>query len=121
MSFRRTNLFELPLEPQTAHAGVGVIAATRIATAADVDGACNFIDFAELPPGTSIGDHQHGVDSEEYYLVLSGRGRMRLGDHQFDVAAGDLVRNEPGGTHGLANVGEDALKLFIFEIEPRRP
>jgi mannose-6-phosphate isomerase-like protein (cupin superfamily) len=112
----RSNLFRLRLEPTVAHGGTGTIEATRFATRDDLAGPCNYLDYAVLPPGTSIGEHRHGPDEEEYYLVLSGRGSMRLEDRELAVVAGDLVRNPPGGRHGLVNDGDQPLALFIFEL-----
>jgi len=110
------NIFRLPLGPEIAHGGVGTIGAVRIARAAELAGACDFIDYAELPPGTTIGDHRHGPTEEEYYLVLAGTGRLRLEDDVFPVTAGDLVRNPPGGLHGLRNTGPEPLRLFVFQL-----
>ncbi|CAM3726309.1 cupin domain-containing protein [Kibdelosporangium persicum] len=114
--FHRCNIFRLPLRPEVAHGGTGVIEAVRIATGETVDGGCDFIDYAVVPAGTSIGDHRHRLDEEEFYLVLSGIGTMRLEDRTFPVTAGDLVRNPPGGLHGLVNAGPDPVRLFIFQL-----
>lgn len=114
--FQRANLFRLPLDSTIAHDGRGEILTRRIADAANVHGACNFIDFTVMPPGSTIGTHTHQGDEEEYYLILSGRGRMRCGEETFDVAAGDLIRNPPGGTHGLENTGAEPIELFVFEV-----
>jgi quercetin dioxygenase-like cupin family protein len=115
--FRRCNLFDLELADERAHDGVGDIKARRIATHGDVAPSCHFIDYVELPPGTTVGDHRHGPAEEEYYLVLAGTGTMRLDEETFDVSAGDLVRNGPGGVHGLRNTGDDVMRVFIFELE----
>jgi len=34
----------------------------------------------------------------------------------FAVRAGDLVRNPPGGEHGLENTGAAPLRLFVVEL-----
>jgi uncharacterized cupin superfamily protein len=114
--FERCNLFELVLESGPAHGGEGDILFRRIATRAGLAGGCNFIDYAELPPNHTIGRHQHAGDEEEYYLVLSGSGEMWKDGESFPVKAGDLVRNRPGGAHGLRNVGGDVLRLFVYEL-----
>jgi quercetin dioxygenase-like cupin family protein len=111
----RCNIYRLPLRPEVAHGGEGRIAASRIQGPLPDDG-CRYIDYAQLPPGTSIGDHTHPGDEEEFYLVLSGHGRMRLGPETFPVSAGDLLRNPPGGTHGLRNTGPVPLELFVFAV-----
>ena len=104
----------------SAHAGTGLIRFARIAGAGDLAGSCNFIDYAEVPPGASIGRHRHGDDEEELYLVLDGEGQMWRNGETFDVRGGDLVRNPPGGEHGLRNTGDAPLRLFVFELRVAR-
>jgi mannose-6-phosphate isomerase-like protein (cupin superfamily) len=115
-SFERVNLGDVALSPTVAHHGDGDIRFARIAATGDTQGACNFIDLAVLPPGTSIGRHRHGADEEEFYLVLNGSGRMHRDGEEFPVAPGDLIRNRPGGSHGLVNTGPDDLRIFVFEV-----
>lgn len=114
--FNRCNLYELTLERGRAHDGQGDVFFRRIAVQMNLDGLCNFIDYAEVPEGCTIGEHRHGLDEEEFYLVLSGEGEMVRDGELFRVRAGDLVRNRPGGTHCLCNVGSEVLRLFVFEL-----
>jgi mannose-6-phosphate isomerase-like protein (cupin superfamily) len=114
--FDRCNLEDLELEETVAHGGRGMIRFRRIATAAEFDGACNFIDVSVVPPDCSIGRHTHGPGEEEYYLILEGSGAMWTGERWQRVRAGDLVRNPPGGTHELVNDGTADLRLFVFEL-----
>ena len=116
MTFDRCNLHQLALDEVRAHGGEGLIKFARIAEAGALAGACNFIDYAELPPGASIGRHRHAEDEEELYLVLEGEGAMWRDGEQFAVRGGDLVRNRAGGEHGLRNTGASPLKLFVFEL-----
>jgi len=120
MEFVRCNLRELSLAPQCAHGGEGEIRFARIAQAAAFAGGCNFIDYAELPPGASIGRHRHDDDEEELYLVLEGSGAMWRDGEEFAVRTGDLVRNRPGGEHGLRNTGPGVLRLFVIELRAVR-
>lgn len=107
---------DLPLEQVDAHGGLGV-RACRLAEPGDVASRIHFMDYVEIEPGGTIGRHRHAVDGEEYYLVLAGRGRMFLDGEEAYVSAGDLVRNNPGGEHGLTNTGGEFMKLFVFEVE----
>ena len=116
----RCNLGELALRPVRAHDGDGEIRFARIAEAGAFAGGCNFIDYAELPPGTSIGRHRHADDEEELYLILAGTGVMWRDGEELAVGAGDLVRNRPGGEHGLRNTGAGVLKLFVVELRASR-
>lgn len=115
--FDRCSLFELKLAETRAHGGQGLILFTRIVSEESINGACNFIDFTKMPPGTSIGEHSHARDQEEYYLIIKGVGLMNRDGQDFQVQAGDLIRNFPGGTHALKNIGEGELWIFVFELK----
>ncbi|MGH8069844.1 MAG: cupin domain-containing protein [Candidatus Entotheonellia bacterium] len=117
--FEQCNLYQLTLGETQAHGGTGWIRFARVATHQTLAGACNFIDYARLPPGATVGEHTHGEGEEEFYLILSGVGEMRLNGRVFPVRPGDLVRNPPGGTHALINTGPEELQMFVFEIQVR--
>ena len=112
---RVTNLNDLQLESVVAHGGAGEILFRRVFAEGDFRGPWNFVDFAVLPPGTSIGRHRHGED-EELYLVLEGEGLMELDGVEFPVRPGSVILNKPHGTHGLRNTSQRVLKLFVVEV-----
>ena len=61
---------------------------------------------AIVAPGTATVAHLHRR-SEEIYLFTGGRGRMRLGEEERQVRAGDCVVIPPGVAHKLwAEEGE---------------
>jgi uncharacterized cupin superfamily protein len=97
-----------------AHDGNG-----RIRTARVMDEACGsafrFIDLTEIPPGSSVGVHTH-ADDEEIYVIISGRGRMMLDGATFEVGPGDVIRNVPKGTHGLANESNEPLTMVVLDV-----
>jgi mannose-6-phosphate isomerase-like protein (cupin superfamily) len=72
---------------------------------------------ATVPPGAETEEHYHRV-SEEIYLFTSGRGRMRLGDEEADVAAGDTVVIPPRTSHKLWNTGTEPLRLLCCCAPP---
>jgi mannose-6-phosphate isomerase-like protein (cupin superfamily) len=112
---RVVNLNDLPLEQVRAHGGDGEILFHRPFASAAFEGPVNFVDYAVLPPGASIGRHTHG-DNEEVYLVLEGRGTMHLDDEEFRVAPGSVILNRRGGSHALKNDGDEPLRLFVVEV-----
>src|SRR5688572_29509582 len=93
IAFERCNLFTAEQELVQAHGGEGLIEFARLASAENLSGGCNFIDFTTMPAGTSIGEHTHSRGEEEFYLILSGHGRMRRDGEEFEVGPGDLIRN----------------------------
>lgn len=66
---------------------------------------------AIVPAGASTLLHRH-ARAEEIYHFTSGKGRMRVGDQVFDVAAGDTVCIPPGSAHNLVNDGSTELRLL---------
>ena len=66
---------------------------------------------ATVPPGGETEEHYHRA-SEEIYLLTAGEGRLRLGEEESGVAAGDTVVIPPGTRHKLWNTGDEPLKLL---------
>lgn len=72
---------------------------------------------ATVPAGGSTDQHFHHV-SEEIYLFTAGHGRMRLGDVEGDVRAGDTVVIPPGVEHKLWASADEELKLLCCCAPP---
>jgi mannose-6-phosphate isomerase-like protein (cupin superfamily) len=72
---------------------------------------------AVVPPGASTVEHYHRT-SEEIYLFTDGEGRMRLGDEEAGVRAGDCVVIPPGTPHQLVNPGPEPLVLLCCCAPP---
>jgi mannose-6-phosphate isomerase-like protein (cupin superfamily) len=72
---------------------------------------------ATVPAGGETIEHFHRR-SEEIYYFTAGAGRMRLGDEERDVRAGDCVVIAPGTPHKLWNAGPDALVLLCCCAPP---
>jgi len=68
-----------------------------------------------LPPGTSIGYHQHnGI--EEVYYVMSGSGRMTVNDRTWVVREGDVAPCTLHDSHGLYNHTDEDLDIFVLMV-----
>jgi mannose-6-phosphate isomerase-like protein (cupin superfamily) len=63
---------------------------------------------ATVPAGADTIEHYHR-ESEEIYYFTRGQGRMRLGDEEFAVRAGDCVVIPPGARHKLWATSELVL------------
>jgi mannose-6-phosphate isomerase-like protein (cupin superfamily) len=66
---------------------------------------------ATVPEGGATTAHYHRT-TEEVYLFTHGGGRMRLGDEEREVAAGDTVVIPPGVEHKVWNTGAEPLRLL---------
>ena len=100
-----------------AHGGERDISFARVL--ARERGIIRFIDLSVLEPGADIGTHTHSCDNEELYVVVAGKGWMKLDDAEFEVGPGDVVLNRPGGTHALRNTGSEELRIVVIEVEAR--
>jgi mannose-6-phosphate isomerase-like protein (cupin superfamily) len=96
--------------PRTEGPGGAAIEEVDAGTSRDV---C--ILEASVPPGVSTGDHAHQGD--EHHVVLSGRWRMRQGDHVVELGPGDYLAWDPTVPHDVENVGPGEGRLLI--IYPR--
>ncbi len=72
---------------------------------------------ALVHPGQTTALHRHHA-SEELYHVTAGRGRMTLGEKQFDVGPGDTVHIPPGTPHCIANTGREPLRILCCCAPP---
>ena len=72
---------------------------------------------ATVPPGSETVEHFHRT-SEEIYYFTAGAGRMRLGDEEAAVRAGDTIVIAPGTRHKLFNDGAEPLVLLCCCAPP---
>ena len=71
---------------------------------------------ARLPVGASTTPHYHPL-TEEIYYILTGEGRMRIGDEVSPVGPGDAIAIPPGIEHEITNTGNVTL-VFICCCAP---
>jgi mannose-6-phosphate isomerase-like protein (cupin superfamily) len=62
------------------------------------------------PTGRTTG-HVHD-DMEEVYFILSGKGKMVVGDDEFPIQGGDALYIPFGAFHVTYNTGIDPLKFL---------
>ena len=69
-----------------------------------------------LPPGTSIGTHEH-MNEDEIYIILRGEGEIDDGKKRETVSAGDAVLTGNGESHSLRNTGAVPLELVAVIMQ----
>jgi len=72
----------------------------------------------ELDPGGSTGDepYTHG-DSEELFVVLSGRVHVQLGERIYELEQGDSIDYRSSTPHRVTNAGDDVAEV-LWVISP---
>jgi len=110
------NIYQAKRETiKECHSGMGHIEFSRIFTSKDFQTSIDFVDYAIIPPRSSIGFHQH-LGNEEFYLVLQGTGKMRVGNEEFFVTPGDLIVNQDKSFHGLENYSDKEIHIFVVQV-----
>jgi mannose-6-phosphate isomerase-like protein (cupin superfamily) len=95
------------LEPYVTRDGSSV---REIAGPAPGNAANQSLAEATVRAGEETAEHYHRA-SEEIYTVISGTGRMRLGDEESAIRPGDTVVIPPGVRHKLWAEAEPLVVL----------
>ena len=75
--------------------------------------------LVRIPKGKSYCPyHSHSAESE-FYVVVSGRGRIRDKNGTIEVEAGDAFFFAPGEAHQLSNDGEQDFVYYVVADNPR--
>ncbi len=81
----------------------------------DVPGARLAVTWVDVAPGSGQRPHEHAP--EQVYVVVRGRGRMRVGDEERAVDEGDAIFIPPGVVHGIENASEEVL-IYVSAATP---
>lgn len=68
-----------------------------------------------LPPGSSIGYHQHLGNFEVYYII-SGEGIFQDQEEERPIRAGEAGFIRPGQFHGLMNTGSGEMVVVAVVL-----
>ncbi|UNK41862.1 GDSL-type esterase/lipase family protein [Luteimonas sp. S4-F44] len=107
---------DIAIEQPGPHEGAGTTTAYPFFS--DATGLDLVFRKRALHPGATIGDHVN--DKDEIYYVLSGRGRLVLGDTVREVGPGDAILTRDGDRHALDQIGDEDLVIFIVYRPVRR-
>lgn len=102
-----------PTIEKPIHGGEGLALSCKLYGAEDFASGLRYVSRTDLPPGSSIGEHGHADAREEIYLILRGKGRVRIDDAERAVGPGDTILTRAGSTHALFNDGDEMLEVFV--------
>jgi mannose-6-phosphate isomerase-like protein (cupin superfamily) len=71
------------------------------------------IGMVTLPPGESGDPHTHH-DSQECWYVISGKGKLKVGDEVAELVPDSVIVAPRGVEHQILNDGEEPLKALFF-------
>jgi len=75
----------------------------------------SFVHFSRitLKPGADNKTHDHD-DIEQFYLVMEGAGRVRVGDEERDVSEGEMIFLPAKVPHGFENTTDKPTVLLMI-------
>ncbi|MCL2616295.1 MAG: cupin domain-containing protein [Defluviitaleaceae bacterium] len=99
--------------------GVGPVHMAHAMEKTDLLANCRLLARITLPPGSSIGYHQHDKEEEVYY-ILSGQGTVNDNGETRTVNPGDAVYTGNGAFHSIANETNEPLEFLgiVLTYEP---
>jgi mannose-6-phosphate isomerase-like protein (cupin superfamily) len=65
------------------------------------------ITWVDIKPGSGQRLHKHFP--EQVYVIIKGKGRMRVGKEEQEVGEGDLIYIPPNTIHGIKNLLNEEL------------
>jgi mannose-6-phosphate isomerase-like protein (cupin superfamily) len=111
------NFLDSPGVDRIIHNGKSTAKSVKLFGEEDFETNLKYISFTSIPPGSSIGIHDHKNECEEVYTILEGSGLFTLNASQRRVNKGDVILSKPGCSHGLENDTSKPLEVFIFWVK----
>jgi quercetin dioxygenase-like cupin family protein len=79
-----------------------------------------FLGLNCFEPGQAQRAHAH-AEADKFYLIVSGKARMRVGNDVLPAGPGDLVWAPAGLVHGVEEALERTVMLVGIAPPPRAP
>jgi len=86
----------------------------RIVDEATVGSKKLIVAVRVLKPNEVVEPHKHEVE-EQFYLVLNGRGIVKIGDEEREVGPLDAVYIPVGMEHSTKAIGDEPFKYVYVE------
>ncbi|GHV82833.1 oxalate-binding protein [Spirochaetia bacterium] len=93
--------------------GEGVVTIKHLAPNETLRSNSRMMAEITIPPGASIGYHQHEKETE-YFLFVSGSGTLNDNGKDVPVKSGDVAITGNGSSHSLTNTGKRDLVVHAI-------
>ncbi|MDP9222752.1 MAG: cupin domain-containing protein [Actinomycetota bacterium] len=74
------------------------------------------VTWVEGPPGSEQPTHEH-ERGEQAYVIVRGKGLMKVADERQEVEAGTLVYIRAGSPHSIRTIGDEPL-VYVSATTP---
>lgn len=107
---RKANQMETEVR-NAMRGGVGSVTVQHFFKADEITAKSRLCARLTIPPGASIGTHQHSGE-DEVYIVTKGSGILDDGITKTRVNIGDAILTGKGESHSIANTGPTDLEII---------
>ena len=74
------------------------------------------VQVVQVPAGRAVGEHYH-TQQTEFYYILRGRAKLRIGGEVYEAKQGDAFICRAGEVHSVDNSsGEEAFELLVLKL-----
>ncbi len=94
-------------------AGTGSVTIVHYLKSDEITARCRLCAKLIIPPGSSIGAHEH-TGEDEIFIVHAGTGTVTDNGVESTVEAGDAILTGNGATHAIKNTG--TIDLVITAV-----
>lgn len=95
--------------------GDGTVTIRHLFTKEELGLNSRLIARITLPPGASIGSHEH-TGEREIYHVIQGKASFEENGETYLMGPGDSSITGDGASHSIRNVGQEALEFLAVII-----
>ena len=97
-------------EREDMRGGRGLVRIKKHIPKDEMQGKCRLCATLLIPPGSSIGEHEH--DNEyEIYIIQKGEGILLLNGEEYNVGKGDAALTGGGASHSIKNTGNEEMEV----------
>jgi len=100
---------------QSMHGGQGTVYYRRALGPEVFRTHWGYVDHFAIPPSASVGYHRHDLQ-EEFWYVISGKGRVVVGGEASTLVAGDAVPVRLHEAHAFESSASDELELMVVGV-----
>ena len=75
------------------------------------------VNMVIIPAGSRSDLHTH-EESEEYWIVIDGRGEVIADKHKTVIEPGMIIYAAPKSKHQIVNTGNEPLKAYFLFAPP---
>jgi mannose-6-phosphate isomerase-like protein (cupin superfamily) len=77
------------------------------------------LEIGIFKPGEDLKPHTH-AESDEIYYVIKGKGHLRVGAEELELAEGTAAIVPSGKEHSLKNDGKEILQVAFITSPPEK-